>query len=105
MQIPRAGNNMVSIIYVKFDHVDADNSLVNSLLRNELKEFVSITAITKTFLYSHKNETVAVQWKQCPLKLGDAITEHNFQSTAVKYMKGDFDCTSENVRLNTVAIS
>ena len=61
MQIPRAGNNMVSIIYVKFDHVDAGNSLVNSLLRNELKECVSITAITKTFLYSHKNETVTVQ--------------------------------------------
>ena len=60
MQIPRAGNNMVSIIYVKFDHVDTGNSLVNSLLRNELKECVSITAITKTFLYSHKNETVTV---------------------------------------------
>ena len=57
----RAGNNLVSIIYVKFEDIDAGNSLKNSLPRNELKECVPITAITKTFPYSHKNKTVTVQ--------------------------------------------
>ena len=59
-QIPRAGNDLVGIIYVKFYDVDAGNSLKNNL-RNELNKYVPITAIAKTFLHSHKNKTVPVQ--------------------------------------------
>ena len=59
-QIPRAGNDLVGIIYVKFYDVDAGNSLKNNL-RNEMNEYVPITAIAKTFLHSHKNKTVPVQ--------------------------------------------
>ena len=46
MQIPRARNNLVGIVYVKFDEVDAGNALKNNLLRNGLMECVPITAIT-----------------------------------------------------------
>ena len=63
VQIPTAGNNLLVIIYVKFDDVDACNSLKNNRLRDELKESVPIIAITKTFPFRHKSETVTVQQK------------------------------------------
>ena len=34
MQMPKVGNSLVSIIYVKFDNVDAGNYLRNNHLRN-----------------------------------------------------------------------
>ena len=71
MQMLRAGNNLVA-------DVDADNSLKNNLLRNELKECVPITVITKTFPYSHMNKTVTAHRKQIPLKLERAITMHSY---------------------------
>ena len=37
MQMPRVGNNLVSVIYVKYDDIDAGNSLKNNILRDELK--------------------------------------------------------------------
>lgn len=58
--MPRGGNNLVGVIYFKFDHVDAGNSLQNNILRSKLKECVPITAITETFPYFHKNKTVTV---------------------------------------------
>ena len=61
--MPRVGNNLVSIIYVKYDDIDAGNSLKNNLLGDKLKEYVPIKAITKTFHCSHKNKTVTVQLK------------------------------------------
>ena len=45
MQIPTASNNLVGIIYVKFDDIDTGNSLKNDLLRSRLKECVPITGI------------------------------------------------------------
>ena len=62
-----------------YDDIDAGNSLENNILRDKLKECAPIKAITKTFQYSDKNETVAVQGKQFPLKLGHVITVHNYQ--------------------------
>ena len=38
MQMPRAGNNLVGIIYVRFVNIDASNSWKNNLLGNELSE-------------------------------------------------------------------
>ena len=58
MQMPRAENNLIGIIYVKFDNVDAGIFLKNNILKNGMKECVPITAVTKTFSYSHKNKTV-----------------------------------------------
>ena len=75
MQMSRAGNNLVAIIYVEFDYVDAVNFVINNLLRDEVKDCVPITAITKTFPYSHSNETVTVLQKPSPSKLGHVITE------------------------------
>ena len=56
----RAGNNMVGIIYIKFEDVGAGISLKNNISRDELKEYVPITAITKIIPYSHKNVTATV---------------------------------------------
>ena len=58
MQMPRAENNLIGIIYVKFDNVDAGIFLKNNILKNGMKECVPITAVAKTFSYSHKNKTV-----------------------------------------------
>ena len=85
--MPRAGTDLVNIIYVKFDDIDAGNSLKDSLPRNELKECVPITAITKTFPYFRNDKTATVQWKQCLRKLGDATTVHNTQGSTVKHMR------------------
>ena len=57
-----------------------------------MKECVPITAVTKTFPYFHKNETVTGQQKQFPLKLGQAITVHNFQSSTLECTKIHFHC-------------
>ena len=46
-----AASTLVGIIYVKFGDADAGDPLKNNLLRNELKEYVPITAITKEFPY------------------------------------------------------
>ena len=43
VQIPTAGNNLLVIICVKFDYVDAANSLKNNRLRGELKESLPIS--------------------------------------------------------------
>ena len=74
MQMPTAWSNLVGIIYVQFGDLDAGNFLKNNFLRDELKECVPITAITKTFPYSHKNKIITVQWKQSPLELCHAFT-------------------------------
>ena len=57
----KTGNNLVGIIYFKFDDVGAGSSVKNNLLRDELKECIPTAAITKTFSYSYKNKTVTVQ--------------------------------------------
>lgn len=90
----KTGNNLVDIIYFKFDDVGTGSSVKNNLLRDELKECIPTAAITKTFSYSYKNKTVTVQWKQFPLKLGHDM--HKCQGSTLEYMKGYFDCTSEN---------
>ena len=66
-----------------------------------MKECVPITAVTKTFPYFHKNETVTGQQKQFPLKLGQAITVHNFQGSTLEYTKIHFHCLSKNGKSST----
>ena len=61
MQMPRGENNLIDIIHVKFDNVEAGIFLKNCFLKNGMKECVLITALTKTFCYSHKNKTVTLQ--------------------------------------------
>ena len=103
--MPGVGNNLVSVIYVKYDDIDAGNSLKNNILRDELKEYVPIKAITKTFYCSHKYKTVTVQLKQLPTKLGYAITMHNSPGSALGYIEADFGCISKNGKPNAVPIN
>lgn len=105
MQMPRVGNNLVSVIYVKYDDIDAGNSLKNNILRDELKEYVHIKAITKTFYCSYKYKTVTVQLKQFPAKLGYAITMHNSPGSALGYIEADFGCTSKNGKPSALPIN
>ena len=49
----KTGNNLVGIIYFKFHNVGTISSVKNNLLRDELKECMPTTAITKTFPYSY----------------------------------------------------
>ena len=105
MRMPGVGNNLVSVIYVKYDDIDAGNSLKNNILRDELKEYVPIKAITKTFYCSHKYKTVTVQLKQLPTKLGYAITMNNSPGSALGYIEADFGCISKNGKPNAVPIN
>ena len=105
MQFPQGGNNLSGRIFIRFDDPKAGNSLKDNRLRGELKHCVPITAITKTFPYSHKRKTITVQRKQFPLKLAHAITVHNSQGATLEYMKGDFDRTSKTGKPNAVPIN
>ena len=65
---------------------------------------MSITAITKTFPYSHQHKTVTVQRKEFQLKLGHAIAVHISEASSVEYMERDFDRASKNDKPSTVPI-
>ena len=104
-QVPRGRDHLLGIICVKFDDIDTNNYLKNSLLRDELKECIPVAALTETFPYSHKNKTVTVQPKQFSLKLGHVFTIHDFQSSTVKFMKWGFNCTSKTDKPNDVPIN
>ena len=75
------------------------------ILRDELKECIPITAITKTFPCFHKNKTAPVQPKQFPLKLGHAINVHIYQGSTLENIRGDLDHTSKNGEPNTAKIN
>ena len=58
---------------MKFDDPEAGNSMKDRRLRNELKDCLPITAITKKF----------------PFKKGHAITVHMSQGSTLNYIKGE----------------
>ena len=85
-------------IYVKFDDPKAGNYLENSILREELKEYVQIRAMVQSFPFTKGNTTITVQRKQFPGILGHGITIHNSQGSTLQYMEVDLDRTTPNKR-------
>lgn len=84
-----AGNNLVSIIYVK---LSAMWILSKSYLKDELKECLPITVITKTFLIWQE------QYCYCSAKIISIFTVLYSQGSMKVYL----DCLSKNSKRNTV---
>ena len=64
-----------------------------------------LSQLLLTYFHILTRIKLTVQWKHFSLKLGYAITVHNFQGSTCEHMKGDFDCTSKNGKPNTVPIN
>ena len=57
-------NCFIVRIFVKFDDPKAGNYRKDGRLREKLKQCVSITAETKSFLYRYRNKIICMKRKQ-----------------------------------------